>query len=403
MSNAGLTAEERAYKDLRLTNYALLPFLLMGAVIITIRYGVEGTAPWAIASMWAASCLISGAVFGFLFCIPRVVEPKKTNGVSGGGEAEVRDSSRNDASANSSATLQVNSNLVEISDWLTKIIVGLGLINLKEIPEHLASAADVLAAGLAGSTRCQGGSENCEHYAFATSLIVAFCVLGFFMGYLYTRLFLAGAFQRADNVGSSISKAVNSAIKTGDAPLERSTSAAQVAVSERVKTLVAKVDSDSVVDQLQRYARNYDELRLENGGPERTRKMTRVLVEMRTLALAGYEELPKFAGGTHAGERLVAIAMLQVRPMKARIRWLIERLTTETPFISYAAADALRRAMAEFSDPADKSLLRNELIEFVRSPAGHQFVHADHDRAAILGEVLRQLDISIGPKESAEQ
>ena len=47
---------------------------------------------------------------------------------------------------------QVNTNLTEISDWLTKIIVGLGLINLKQIPSLTKRAASLLASNTQGSS-----------------------------------------------------------------------------------------------------------------------------------------------------------------------------------------------------------------------------------------------------------
>jgi len=80
----------------------------------------------------------------------------------------------------------VNTNLVEISDWLTKIIVGVGLIELRRIPPQ----ARRLALEVAGPS---------GDISFALAVVVYFPTLGFLFGYLSTRLFLAGAFSRAES------------------------------------------------------------------------------------------------------------------------------------------------------------------------------------------------------------
>jgi hypothetical protein len=76
---------------------------------------------------------------------------------------------------------------VEVSDWLTKIVVGLGLINLKQAPGYLKTAASVLQP-------CFG---DC-YLPFGIALILGFSPLGFLFGNVFTRLFLARAFKDAD-------------------------------------------------------------------------------------------------------------------------------------------------------------------------------------------------------------
>jgi len=84
---------------------------------------------------------------------------------------------------------RVNTNLEEISDWLTKIIVGLGLYELKRIPTWIGELARVFASSLQRSDQEQG--------VFGAA-IVFFLICGFLMGYLVTRLYLQGALGRAD-------------------------------------------------------------------------------------------------------------------------------------------------------------------------------------------------------------
>src|SRR5215204_1310371 len=133
--------------------------------------------------IWALASATLGGAFGFLFGIPKILQ-----------------GSRLPEESASSAVIdyrqQVNTNLTEISDWLTKIIVGLSLINLAKFPPYLTAMARTLASSIEGST-----PE--KHMAFAYALIVCFSILGFLFGYLYTRLYLQGAFSRADQEAAS--------------------------------------------------------------------------------------------------------------------------------------------------------------------------------------------------------
>ena len=88
-------------------------------------------------------------------------------------------------------TIRVNTNLEQISDWLTKIFVGLGLIQLQRVPEHLNRAATFVAYGLGNGSKF-----------FAGALIVYFSLVGFLGFYLITRLYIAGAFSRADQAAN---------------------------------------------------------------------------------------------------------------------------------------------------------------------------------------------------------
>lgn len=116
-----------------------------------------------------------GTLIGFLFGIPRTLQsdsPKTANG------------QRDDASR--SYRQNVNTNLEQISDWLTKILVGVGLTQLREMPQRLMGLASYFQSGLNNNP------------AVALAVILNSMVFGFFAGYLLTRLFLASAFRLAD-------------------------------------------------------------------------------------------------------------------------------------------------------------------------------------------------------------
>ena len=81
----------------------------------------------------------------------------------------------------------VNTNLEQISDWLTKIIVGVTLVESKEVLDHLSNAAHMMAGSL--------GGEKSVSFAFA--ILIYFSFSGLLGSYLLTRLFLQRAFTTA--------------------------------------------------------------------------------------------------------------------------------------------------------------------------------------------------------------
>ena len=85
----------------------------------------------------------------------------------------------------------LNNSLVEISDWLTKIIVGLGLVNLKEIPDFLISLGEYVRA----SSKYEGQLVN----IYSIGIVVYFGFLGLYIGYNYMRLVLSNKYKNADD------------------------------------------------------------------------------------------------------------------------------------------------------------------------------------------------------------
>ena len=85
----------------------------------------------------------------------------------------------------------LNNSLVEISDWLTKIIVGLGLVNIKEIPGYLISLGEYVRA----SSKYEGQLLN----VYTIGIVIYFGFLGLYVGYNYMRLVLSNKYKYADD------------------------------------------------------------------------------------------------------------------------------------------------------------------------------------------------------------
>lgn len=96
--------------------------------------------------------------------------------------------SQTDTPSRAGPSTTVNTNLEQISDWLTKIIVGVSLVNSDQIGNALWRAAGSMADSIGGK----------DSQSLALAILVYFSVLGVLGGYLLTRLFLQRAF---DSVG----------------------------------------------------------------------------------------------------------------------------------------------------------------------------------------------------------
>ncbi|MFF0416085.1 hypothetical protein ACFYUY_37345 [Kitasatospora sp. NPDC004745] len=114
-----------------------------------------------------ASAVLGGAL-GFLFGVPRV---------RGGGTGEPQGS------------YAPNTNLEQVSDWLTKVLLGVGLTQLGSLGERLHQLGAALSPAL-------GGGEGAA--PFAAALVLYFLVFGFLAGWLVTRLALPQVLTDAD-------------------------------------------------------------------------------------------------------------------------------------------------------------------------------------------------------------
>jgi len=127
---------------------------------------------------------------GFVFGIPKSLQQKET---------PAKDDARSGESLMERSAYRGNTNLEEISDWLTKILVGVGLTQLLRIPGSLGAFAAYLAPAF-------GKEPAAERFALA--LLLYFPTSGFLFGYLWTRLFLGKALSQADRL-ANIEKKVN--------------------------------------------------------------------------------------------------------------------------------------------------------------------------------------------------
>ncbi len=179
---AATTADERREHDmLRITKFMGL-LVAVGGALLAARLWHAGGASVVAGLLWALALLTSGMAVGFLFGVPKVRQGAEAEGAGREGEP---------GAPRSAVDYQqrVNTNLEEISDWLTKILVGMGLVNLKELPAALWQLGRTVGDSLGTSGEQQG---------LGVALAVFFGVAGLLYGYLMTRLYLQGALARAE-------------------------------------------------------------------------------------------------------------------------------------------------------------------------------------------------------------
>ena len=146
----------------------------------------------------AGASAFGGGTLGFLFGIPRTNQQREDSQ-----SVEATPPGSEKETSGSGIRYSVNTNLEQISDWLTKILVGVTLTQITEIRAGLGTLTRFAAKGL-------GPPEQAQ--VFALALLLYFSALGFFFGYLWTRLFLTKALIEAErDVISSLSRKVQKA------------------------------------------------------------------------------------------------------------------------------------------------------------------------------------------------
>ena len=132
-------------------------------------------------ALFGAAAVATGGLIGFLFGIPRSlteIETTKSGTRTISGEPTVTPN-----------TSLPNTNLEQISDWLTKVLVGVTLAQIGRIGPGAAglfsSMSKALGAGSSG-------------VAFVGALETYSIAIGFMFGWLTTRMWVAWAIAAAD-------------------------------------------------------------------------------------------------------------------------------------------------------------------------------------------------------------
>ena len=344
--------------------------VIFGFVVIAVRSRANGLEVAAACAILAGAAFFAGMLAGFMFGIPKTVQ----------GRAD-RSLRRTAAGTD----YQSNTNLEDISDWLTKILIGIGLVELREVPS--------LIDGVAGYWASSMGTPAPR--AFAAGLLVYFGINGFFVGYLWTRLALVGDFIDKDprRIVSEFVKRVARATEKNPNLTERSPAREVVtridldAAKELAQlSATSGVSLDELRSQLKTLAAQYESVRASMPrSAARTRRLEVIASQMRSFSIAAHALLPEFARSDSPGERLVAITFLQTRPSFQLVDWLAERLGEEQAFLGYHAAVALQHA-ARAAEGRECERVRRAIERAMELAAQ---LEDDADRIRVLRDAMR--------------
>jgi tetratricopeptide (TPR) repeat protein len=163
-------ATSRVFLPLRL---ALIAGLL-GIVLQQLEYAN----PFGVLLLFASGCALTGVLFGFLFGMPRSMSDGTHVGKG----------------------YTPNTNLENISNWLTSALIGIGLVEMRLIQNEL----NLMVGRIVSYCSLSG---YCQMDFLIWSILFTFVLLGFFGGYLRTRMYLPYLFLVSDSKGQLVTKA----------------------------------------------------------------------------------------------------------------------------------------------------------------------------------------------------
>jgi len=145
--------------------------------------------------LWSLVYLVIGALLGFIFSVPKLISDIKPS------VTEVTNLTESTIEKARVATLknniQENTNLTQISDWLTKVIIGATLVEIKEVPKFIFKVATIMGKGIliAGNTAV----HDYQATILCAGIILFFSTWGFICGYLVMKLVLTEQFADIGN------------------------------------------------------------------------------------------------------------------------------------------------------------------------------------------------------------
>jgi hypothetical protein len=364
----------------------------VAGVIASIVYATQFSASKFL-SVFATSLIVmcasavAGAVLGFLFGIPRARRVEEGATSSGAPLAET--STVNRSEAERKPATRPNSNLDDISDWLTKILVGVGLTQLGAIGGALGN----LSRGLGPSL---GGAESST--AFALALVVTFTATGFLVGYLWTRFYLPELLERAE---SSVQRELSRRVQELGLEFSRDMEATSRALGQTIGDSEQRkappppeASSEEIQKRLRDHASNFNEVygSMESG-PTRTAEMSRIVSHIRGLARSNGlppNAIRELFDKNDRGSRVVALAWLTEKPNPGLVNLVLSGIQdSKSAFEQYQALRAAEVLVPQL-DGEDRKKLRTA-IEDQMEPGRDKFITRDSDRWTLAENILRLL------------
>lgn len=151
---------------------------------------------------------------------------------------------------------------------------------------------------------------------------------------------------------------------------------------------------DLVRGQVRSYANLYERTRQRmRPSDERTHRMEQIFEKMRVLATASYSLLDELVSSPSPGERLAAVAILQIFAAEQYLPFLVKLVGSEKPFVGYHAVKALYFAVGSSDPHVYPQLL--EAINEAQALLDSGTVGFDADRQTVLRAAQQELRATI--------
>ncbi|GAA0907263.1 hypothetical protein [Virgisporangium aurantiacum] len=302
-----------------------------GAIVIYAVSADQFASVLASAFMLAAASAVAGGLLGFLFGVPRAAAGPGSDG------------------APSSRRYRANTNLEQISDWLTKILVGVGLVQF----DQLIFFGGRLLRGVAPAL---GGTST--SVPFGGALLCYFTILGFLGGWLLTQLYLGRALSSADHALDLLLAADQAQQKGADVQAAKFR-------EEAIQLLAAAGDP----------AGRYESTRRNlPSGPGRTDELERTVSTARHEAAIGRwnaDQVRALFDSGRDGDRITALGLMQGDIAHlADLDCVLEAIGESRSGFEQYHALLTAFMLLESLDAGQKQRLTNA-VEAQRGPGGH--------------------------------
>jgi hypothetical protein len=153
----------------------------------------------------------AGAVLGFLFALPRILTKDNPTAAAAGAGSHTEGS----ATPAGQRLLGSNTNLEKVSDWLTTIIVGVGLTQFSSLNDLLFRFREFIEK----TAKVFPGDHNCVRSCsagvlptIAPMVLIFGLIMGFLLVYLYTRIIISGMLNKAEDELSRVQAELKTAL-----------------------------------------------------------------------------------------------------------------------------------------------------------------------------------------------
>jgi hypothetical protein len=315
----------------------LLVFLAICLGVLAEFLYAFAARPWlgtfSAALLFSLAALGAGGFFGFLFGLPHAgagASQHQSGSPLAPAAAGAGAAGATAPGASPGSDVTASTNLQQVADWLTKLILGAGLTQLGHLP-HASSELFHSMSGAIGSTA--------SSVSIAGGITIYFTAVGFVTGWLATYFFLTPAMNRVErNISSILQQA-----KLLDAKADQAALAGQTARATTLRAASA-VQSDRAQALLQSYANVYARPTTDPSRvPDLDATITRASTEELQANPSAGDVKAKYDAGPQR-QKEVALAMMADRPSIASLDALITSITDS--MTSVEQYQALRAAAA---------------------------------------------------------